>query len=103
MDLTTLKKEKEAARGRMNRAEKVRQHVLSKLCKLNAEYYKARDEFYKLDRQIAEQFIEELPPARKGEKGGKKKGSQIPKELRELTSDQINMLKSMIDKEKGEG
>jgi len=92
-----LERARAAARGRMNRAEKVRQVTLAKLCRLNAEYHHAREEYRSLDRRIANEAIEELPPPRKG-KGPRPEG--IKSELDNLSADQIAMLKARIDQMK---
>lgn len=90
-----LLKQREAARGRMNRAYKVRQDVLGKLAQLNAEYEKARQEFQALDRQIAEQNVRVLEPATK-KKGKKKEQSPVDK-IDNMTADQLARLKARLE------
>lgn len=105
-DTTELKRLRAAARGRMHRADRVRQHVLSRLCRLNGEYQKAREEYLAYDRQIAEEEKVTVLPPKKERKRPKKKEPELDERTKELagkiqglTSEQLAMLESMLKKE----
>lgn len=105
-DIEELKRQRAAARGRMRRADKVRQHLLSKLCRLNAEFQNARADYLFYDREIAEEEkVTVLPPKKERKRPQKKepemdeKTKELAQKVKGLTAEQLATLESMLEKE----
>jgi ElaB/YqjD/DUF883 family membrane-anchored ribosome-binding protein len=97
-----LKKWRQAAKGRMKRAQRIKSQIMNELGKINAELSKASQDYHNLDREIAERNITYLPSP---EENKKNKGSKksVDQQLAELSSEQIAELKAQLEKMIKEG
>ena len=83
-----------SAKGRMNRAWRIKQDLLGQFALANTEYSRAYQEYRALDRMRAEQNITHCPPAGEPKKRKKKESSA------ESIGALVSVLDSMTDQEK---
>lgn len=90
-----LKRQRAVAKERMEQADKERKKALSTLCRINAKYYKHKEEYHRLDKELAEQNVEVITTT----KVKRSRPTDIPSELENLTTEQIQMLAARIEQQ----
>lgn len=93
-----LKRKRIAAKEKMEQTDEERKEALSTLCRINARYYAHKEEYHRLDREIAEQNVEVITTT----KTSRSRPTDIPSELENLTTEQIQMLAARIEQRQKE-
>lgn len=98
MELHHLKQKKEETRLRMKRLYHKWKLLSNALCSVRGEYLELKEEFNRLDREIAEHYVQTIEgPGSESKSNKKVNGDSI--NLDNLTADQIAMLKARIEQE----